>query len=46
MSNAWVHQPEPRLRDGQRTVSKHQTVLRQGYAETAERGVGLGATHC
>ena len=27
--------------DGQRTLTKHQTVMREEYAETGERGFGL-----
>ena len=39
--NACAQKPIPRRSDGQQTLTKHQAVKRQEYAETAERGVGL-----
>ena len=41
MANAGHQQPTARPDDGQRTVNKQQTVLREEYIETTERGVGL-----
>jgi hypothetical protein len=46
LANACAHKPEPRHRDGQRAVMNPQTVMRQEYAEIAERGLGLCAALC
>ncbi len=40
-ANASRHMPKSRPDDGQQTVMWHQTVMREAYAETAARGVGL-----
>jgi len=41
LSNAGLQQPKARPDDGQRISTWHQTVMREGHAETAERGFGL-----
>lgn len=35
------HKPHTRPDDGQRTLTKHRTTMREEYAETGERGCGL-----
>jgi hypothetical protein len=40
-ANACAQKPMPRRNDGQRTVNEHQTVMREEYAKTAARGMGL-----
>ncbi len=40
-ANAMRHKPHARHDDGQRTLTKHRTTMREGYAETGERGCGL-----
>jgi len=44
--NTSVHELTPHPDDGQPTLKKQQTVMRQEYTETTTRGVGLRATHC
>jgi hypothetical protein len=40
-SNAGLQQPKARPDDGQHALTQHQTAMREGYAETGERGFGL-----
>jgi len=40
-SNACAQKPESRHDDGQRILTWQQSVMRQVYAEIAERGLGL-----
>ena len=39
-ANACAQTPKARHNDGQRPLTRQQTVMRQEYAKTAERGLG------
>lgn len=39
--NAMRQQSKAHPDDGPQTLTKHRTVMREEYAETAERGLGL-----
>jgi hypothetical protein len=41
IANAGAQKPKPLPDDGQHTPTWHQTVMREGYAETADSGFGL-----